>query len=182
MKSFTETSNRRYAVQRAKIRTTRFHRTGRDSGKSPLLSGKISSRCGVIAPVKITLSCNIFLPNAFKQDGSTFRLRCDLLAVIVSAGRLRPPAMRSNSWDRWKIFCAVFRRRYVDGAMHDAMVPWAAHCKARMLPFANPTLKSRSLFNNFWKLAAIIRNRRLCFGNQNAIQVEGKRRKIEEQS
>ena len=91
MKSFTETSNRRYAVQRAKIRTTRFHRTGRDSGKSPLLSGKISSRCGVIAPVKITLSCNIFLPNAFKQDGSTFRLRCDLLAVIVSAGRLRPP-------------------------------------------------------------------------------------------
>ena len=81
----------RYAVQRTKIRTTRFNQTGRDSGKSPLLSGQISSRCRVIASVKITLSCNIFLPNAFKQDGSTFRLRCDLLAVIVSAGRLRPP-------------------------------------------------------------------------------------------
>jgi hypothetical protein len=66
--------------------------------------------------------------------------------------------------------------------MHDAVVSWAAHRKARMLTFSNPAPKPSSLPNNVLKSAAIIRNKRSCFGNQNASKVEGKKRKVEERS
>jgi hypothetical protein len=79
-------------------------------------------------------------------------------------------------------FCAMFRKRYVDGALDDAVVPCAAHRKARMLPFHNPAPKPSSLPNNFWKSAVIIRNKRPYFGNQNASKVKGKKRKVEERS
>jgi hypothetical protein len=113
-------SNLRYSVQRAINRATRFYGAGRDSGESLLFFYPISSRCGVFRPVKITLSCNIFLPYAINLNGSQFRLRCNSLAANVSAGRLRLLAMGSNRLDYWRIFCAVFRKRYVDVVMYDA--------------------------------------------------------------
>jgi hypothetical protein len=79
-------------------------------------------------------------------------------------------------------FCTAFRKRYVDGAVHDAVVPWVAHRKAWMTSFSNPALKPSSLPNNFWKSAVIIQNKRPCFGNQNASKVEGKKRKVEARS
>jgi hypothetical protein len=45
--------------------------------------------------------------------------------------------------------------------------------------FFNPALKPRSTRNTFWKLAAIIWNRRPSFGKQNAIKIRRKRRKVE---
>jgi hypothetical protein len=66
--------------------------------------------------------------------------------------------------------------------MPDALVIGAAHRKALMLPFANSAPKSRSLFNNFWKLAVTIWNKCSAFGNQNATGIEMKRRKVEERS
>jgi len=87
-------------------------------GIAPVLLSNLFS-LWTISPVKITLSCNIFLPYAINLNGSQFRLRCNSLAVNVSAGRLRLLAMGSNRWYCWEIFCAVFRKRYVDVVMYD---------------------------------------------------------------
>jgi hypothetical protein len=50
-------------------------------------------------------------------------------------------------------------------------LPGAAHRKTRMLPFANPAPKPRSLFNNFWKLAVTTGVDASRFGNQNAVKI-----------
>jgi hypothetical protein len=76
----------------------------------------------------------------------------------------------------------LFRKHNVDGAMPDTSVTGAAHRKTRMLPFANPAPKPRSLFNNFWKLAVTTRVDASRFGNQNAIRIKLKRWKVEERS